>query len=401
MSVEQLGQRERLELDRNLSGSAAIVRRRYAELYKVYPVVSGLGAKSPRHRALLNFVVGPFRPGFRHVVKRSHANYEMAKIMVDTLAEFGFGVDVTDSRNRQPPEGGDYDLILGQGNAFVESCQAARPIPKIYFGWGPPVKATRKAVAARRRAVKRRRQLDIIEEHPADDGPRVATEVWYLGNESVRQSYQRATNVPVHELPNLIVSGVAPPRPGKQFKSARRCFLWMANHRPVRRSLDLLLELFAERLPGHELWVCGGLEHERLFFKAYSHELLGCPNIHYTGSLDVASDRYHEITHRCGYMLYPSVADGMPGSVVNAMAEGVVPIVTDAAGMDCGGFGQLIPRLDLWSLKRLVLEASVVAPSELARESLGVSEFAWRRYSPSAFRQAFRDRLAATLSAHN
>lgn len=369
------------------------------ELHKPYPLVSGLGASpATSGRALLDFIVDPFVPGFSAKTSRSHSNHWVTTTIVDTLGAAGYAVDVTDWRNMHPPLADDYDLVLGQGRAFERSCKnLRREIPRIYFGWGLYAGATQCALAERVQHVKKHRGIMIHQTHPSDEGPRFATEVWSMGNEYVFETYRRIASVPVFELPNPIVDGVQPPRPGKDFQEARRHFMWMAAYGTLRRSLDVLLEVF-EKTPDYHLWVCGGIEHEKSFFAAYRRELLELPNVHYVGWLDVAGDQYHEITHRCGYMLYPSISDGMPGSVVNAMAEGVIPILTDAAGMDCGGFGTRIPQIDHETIRQLIAEAAAIDPSDLARKSQEASRFAWKRYSKDAFRLAFRARLAATLA---
>jgi hypothetical protein len=370
-----------------------------AALNRSYPILQNLGCSQPgARRAFLSFVVEPFLPSYTEAFGRSHANYWLVQAMVDELGRQGYSVDLTDWRHRHVPSSDNYDIILGQGAAF-EACaaQGTSQCPKIYFGWGLHAGVTARFVHERVKDIKERRGLVINQTHPQDDGPRVATEVWSFGTEYVFDTYRAISSVPVFELPNPIVAGVERPRSGKNFELARTRFMWMAAYGTLRRSLDLLLEIF-ESMPALSLTICGGIEHERTFFAAYKKQLLETPNIHYEGWLDVAGQRYHDITHECGWMIYPSVSDGMPGSMVNAMAEGVVPIFSDGAGIDTGGHGIHLNEISIEAIRSAILTAASIEPSKLASESASVSSFAWQRYSQDAFRAAFKSRLCLTLS---
>lgn len=372
---------------------------RLAELNKPYPLITGLGAtENGAPKALIAFVSNPFLSDYTAEFGRSHANYWLVQAMVDELGKQGFSVDVTEWRNRNVPSSDQYDIVFGQGPAF-ENCvrRGTRPCPKIYFGWGLYAGATENFVQERSRLVKERQGFNIHQPHPPDESPRFATEIWSLGTEYVFNSYRAICSAPVYELPNPIVEGVQPLQPGKNHEQARRNFMWMAAYGTLRRSLDVLLELF-ETMPEITLTVCGGIEHEKSFFAAYRKQLLETPNIRYIGWLDVASQKYHDVTHECSWLIYPSVSDGMPGSVVNAMAEGVLPIYTDGAGIDTGGHGIHLNEITHESLQAAVQRAAIVDPTELALASESVSRFAWSRYSQDAFREAFRRRLAETMS---
>jgi glycosyltransferase involved in cell wall biosynthesis len=361
------------------------------------PIIRGLGANEPkRGKVLISWVTDPFMPGYDLVTSSAHVHDWQCKEMVAILGDAGFGVDVIDWMNTRDAVNDNYDLIIGLGDAFVKSCRRQRrDIPSIYLGTGMDSKLTNELIEERSRILFERRGIKIEQPIITDDGPLIADEIWYIGNDSTRDSY-RVPNVALNQLPNTVLDSVLPTFSGKDFLDARNHFMWMAAHGAIRRSLDVLLEVFEGR-PNQHLWVCGLIDREHEFFAFYRKQLLELKNIHYVGWVKMASEKYQEVTRRCGYILYPTVSDGMPGSVVNAMAAGVVPIVTDAAGMDCGGFGQRIPRIDHATLANLVVEAAAIDPSELARQSEGGSTFAFKRYSKEAFRKAFRDLLSKWL----
>jgi glycosyltransferase involved in cell wall biosynthesis len=365
---------------------------------KEYPVVRSLGCPNARSgRALLDFVVDPFLPEFRAELGRSHANYWIATAIVECLSEIGFAVDVTDWRNMHAPPSSDYDLVVGLGRAFTKSCAGPRGrARRIYLGWGLHSTDTINAVAERVRLLRERRGVALSQTHPADDGPRFADAVFYLGNEHVRASYAAVTRAPLLQLPNPVVDGIVCTLQQKDFAAARRHFMWMAAYGTLRRALDVLLEVFATE-PDCHLWICGDISHERGFCEAYARELKGLTNIHNVGWVDVAGAPFAAVTSRCGYMLYPSVSDGMPGSVVNAMAAGVIPIVTYSAGMETGGLGRIIPSIDDAAIRRAVRESALAEPEDLEKEAQRVANFARTYYSQAAFRQQLSSAFEAVL----
>ncbi|MBS0205663.1 MAG: glycosyltransferase family 4 protein [Planctomycetes bacterium] len=246
----------------------------------------------------------------------------------------------------------------------------------------------------RSRQLHLRRGVKIEQPFPVDDGALCADEIWYFGDSATSDTYRAVTRVPLHPLPNTVVKGVRSTLQGKNYSEAKHHFMWMASHGALLRGLDVLLEVF-ETMPECHLWICGHVEQEKSFFTFYRSHLTATSNIHYVGWIDVAGEQYRDITRRCGYMVYPSVSDGMPGSVVNAMAAGVVPIVTDEAGIDCAGFGLRIASVEHGVIRDLIERAAAVTPVALETQATGTSSYAMKRYSEDAFRTTLRERVEA------
>jgi glycosyltransferase involved in cell wall biosynthesis len=375
------------------------LRQSLKSKYQHFPIVSGIGAEiQPRRgRALLDFIVDPFLPGFSEEYGRTHANYFKTRAIVEILNAAGFSVDVTDWRSMHAPSADGYDIVIGQGHAFEQSCRKSRNrIPRIYLGWGLHADATRLAITKRATELHRRRGVTIPLSHSRDDGPKYCTDIFYLGNDHTRRSYLQRSNAELHCLRNPITSGVTSTLSEKDFAASRTRFLWMAAYGTLRRSLDVLLEVF-EKAPHLELWICGDVAHEKIFFHSYRRELLDLPNVKYIGWVDVAGDSYRNVTRKCGYILYPSVSDGMPGSVVNAMASGLVPIVTEDAGMECGGYDLPISEVSHKAIREIIQTAAAVSPKALEKQSHEVVRFATTYYSQEAFRSHFSAALTRVL----
>ena len=66
----------------------------------------------------------------------------------------------------------------------------------------------------------------------------------------------------------------------------------------MHKGLDLVLEAFAG-MPDHHLYVCGPLQQEKDFVKAFYTELYETPNIHAVGWVDLEGPEFLEIVNKC------------------------------------------------------------------------------------------------------
>jgi hypothetical protein len=314
----------------------------------------------------------------------------------------GFAVDVTDYRNTEAPSAAGYDLLIGQDVAYAAAVRGLRRQvpPRVHLGTGAEHTQAIAAERARMQAARKRRGFSARRRYRTrcDLGPGTADAVFYIGDDWVAGTYRKRSNAALYEVPNSVTPGVATTTAGKDWAVARKHFLWLASYAAVHRGLDLLLEATAA-LPECHLWICGSVGYETDFVGAYAHEF-GLPNVHLMGWVDVTGSQFAEITHRCGYTVYPSASDGMPGSVINAMAAGLVPLITPESGMDTGGLGAQISSLSVTDLVSLMRTCSEVEPDSLREEAERVIAFTNTRYSEAAHVTAIRAGLEAVLSTH-
>ncbi len=381
-------------------------RSQNAEIRRAYPVVRCVGGRIESHsrRALLCYILDPFLDGYDPARAHRHSNHWHVIEIVKILYECGFAVDVTDYRNRRAPDGCRYDLVVGLDVGFATACRRARkrtPPVKLLLGTGAQTDQVAEAENGRLRALASRRGAMLRRRcrRRADDGPDYANAIAVVGNEWVLDTYRKRCDAALFAVPNTIIDGVVPVLAGKDFPTARKRFLWLASYAAVSRGLDVCLEVFRDA-PDLELFVCGNIAHEKDFTAIYQHELKGCTNIHEIGWVDVTSREFQELVRQCAFILYPSASDGMPGSVINGMAAGLIPVVTEAAGVDTGGFGHIIQDCTPECVMNIVRTVSERDAAELDGEAKEVLEFTRRRYSKDAFSKAFRQCLDATLAMH-
>lgn len=339
-------------------------------------------------RALLAYLASAFDTDPTDPVFRSHTNRWRCVTIADLLEKSGYSVFSVDWTATKFKANG-FNLVVGLGPAFDKAVKASSDAKRIYLGTGAHWAQNNRAVVERQREVARSRGAMIgVQTLSPESGAEAADVIAVVGNAWVADTYRGRSNALIVHTPNSVTDGVVPTLLAKHYRAARKSFLWMAAYGALRRRLDVVLDVFS-RNQDLSLVVCGGVEKEKGFVDCFRSQLFDTSNIEFVGWVDVAGDTYRDVTARCGYMIYPSVSDGMPGSVVNAMASGVVPIVTREAGIDVSPYGVVLDDGSAESIERAVRECSERHPDSVRDAAEKSSKVAFSMYARCQFEEAF------------
>ena len=121
----------------------------------------------------------------------------------------------------------------------------------------------------------------------------------------------------------------------------------------VAMSTALRLEVFS-KLPDFNLTVCGPIEEEQAFVKAYSTELFETANINTVGWVDVISEEFIGIMNKCVALIYPTCSEGGGGSVITCMHGGLIPIVSYEASVDVNSAGIILKNCSIEEIKKSI-----------------------------------------------
>ena len=216
-----------------------------------------------------------------------------------------------------------------------------------------------------------------------------------LGNENTVDTYRYAGK-PLFSLCAPTVVDL-PWDDAKDFAAVRHHFVWFGSAGLVHKGLDLVLEAFAD-MPQNHLTVCGPIQSERAFCRAYQKELNEKENIRVAGWTDVHSESFRRIVSQCGAIVYPSCAEGQATSVLNCMRAGLVPLVTKEAGFSVGDFGLLLQGLTVETIQRTVKHLTMVPASDLAGRARKTWEYTRAQHSHEAYTRRYREIVLSILS---
>jgi glycosyltransferase involved in cell wall biosynthesis len=165
----------------------------------------------------------------------------------------------------------------------------------------------------------------------------------------------------------------------------------------MQKGLDLLLEIFPKH-PELHLYICSEYEKEEDFCACYHKELYETPNIHPIGWVAVNGPEYYELVKKCAFVIHPTCSEGQPGSVVQCMHSGLIPLVTREAGIDTEDFGITFTDDSLEEIERVILEVSEKPESWHRERSIRTRRVSEEKYSEDAFMNRWRDILTEILN---
>jgi len=352
---------------------------------------------------LISYICAPFKQG----ISITHTNTAEALAMAKVFKQLEFNVDVVDYFDIDTINYSKYDLIIGFGEPLINSFyqNEKRPIT-IYYGTGMHVCWQNHASLNRIEDVYYKKGKWLL------NSGRLVKETWSvqttlvdyiitMGNETVVDSYRKFFKRPIFNIPVSYYHVFDPKEiiDKKNYEVARKHFLWFGADGMIHKGLDLLLDVFPE-FPELDLHICGPIEKETDFQEAYYHELYKTENIHFYGFIDLKSKLYKDLIEKCGFIIFPSCSEGEPSSVINTMYYGLIPVVSNTAGIKIHDFGVEICSLSADSIKETISKIESLALDEIKTRSKKCAEQTAKINSIENYESEF-NRIMTTIIQEN
>ncbi len=364
-----------------------------------HDVFNPLDHHYPR-RALLVFLAEPFliRPNSRKF--QYHQNYKQSLQIARVLVESGFNVDVLDYRDdahigrvAEP-----YDLLISHRPELSGfEGRLAQNTMKVYLASGMNHLAFNRQLTSRLQYLEMRRGCVLRDIQWNDENlmfPRIADAIIGFGNDDTVGTWREISDAPIYSFNNYGFRSIAPIT--RDFRESRTNFLFFGSRQQVLKGLDLLLDVFVAN-PDLNLYVCGQFREEGEFCRCYQKELFHSKNIYPVGSVRVDSAAFRDLGRKCAFVIHPSSSEGQPGSVVQCMHTGMIPIVTTQCGIDAHEFGVTLNESTVEVIGTTVRSMSRQGESELQRMAVRTREISVQKFSEEAFEHRWRDILAKIM----
>lgn len=307
--------------------------------------------------------------------------------ILQALSELGYRTDIIDYADTAFVPRRRYDLFIGHaGDNYAHIVKHLSPdTVKIFYPMYAYWKFQNEEEEKRITEVCTRRGVTLHAEraiHTSDDyALEHADGVILLSNDRGRRTYPRPERIGI--LDSASYGGdKCLDLAVKNFEAARNNFLFIAGSGNVHKRLDLLLEAFA-RMPDKHLYLCTKLEDD--FRAAYARELFETPNIHYIGHIRLYTPQFFELMRTCNYLMYTSCSEGSPGAVIDAMFQGLIPLVSAGAHIDVDDLGQVIEPCTVERIMATAQEVSGHDASWYAERAHHVQQEAQRRFGEDVY----------------
>ncbi len=322
----------------------------------------GFQSRRGGKRALVTYVwTMPF--WYERYFIRSHNAKLTCYLICRTLNSLGYEVVLRSYDDPDVPLDRSYDFFLGHTSTFLDiknkislNGKAVLLVTGSSPEFGNAMQHERSIEVFKRRGFRLPVHKDNVVK-PAREWHEAADKILILGNDFVRSTwyqeydhkYSLINNVSA-QLPNFGAEG-----PGN--------YLFLSSTGQVHRGLDVLLDVFANRV--EHLHICSAVLEEANFVAAYRHELFEMPNIHTHGFIDISSKQFLSIVADCKFVILPSCSEGQSSSVINAMLNGLLPIVTRNCGLpDVSACGYLLDDISTTAVSTVMDRVAVMPLSE-------------------------------------
>jgi len=351
-------------------------------------------------KALLSYLVIPLLPPSDKRDTVTFSNAGIAQSLPRALNELGYSVDIVNYNNEHFVPDKKYDLFIGHGGINFETI-AKKLDPdciKIYFSAGIYWREWNQAEEKRLDELQKRRGItlpaDKLIERDEEYANVSAEGIICLGNNYAKETYSQFPHV-------IAINNAVYPDSysisGKNFENARNNFLFFNGGGNVHKGLDLLLEAFTQ--VEQHLYIRQDIKPA--FFKAYKKELTEYSNIHLLPFLKKPSKEFFSVMDTCNFVISPTCAEGQPGSIIESMAHGLIPILSKEANIDTKNFGITLKDNSVEEIVSAVKEVSQKPVEWYTEKASLIMEEVQNYYTPERFLENMKNAVDEMVKLKN
>jgi len=337
---------------------------------------------------LLSYITRPFKVEWESHEFRSHTNMWECQQIAKTWVKYGYNVDIIDWDNKSFLPKKEYSVFIDIHSNMErlapilgDNCKKILHITGAHWQFQNRAEMVRLSDLKSRRGVelKPRRQV------PPSLGIEYADCATILGNVFTQGTFAYSGK-PLYPIP--LSTTVQFPYYEKNFDKIKKNFLWFGSSGMVHKGLDIVLDAFSE-LPDYHLTICGPVNREDDFDKAYFKELYQSQNVRSFGFIDVKSDRFLDVIMNTNALIYPSCSEGQAGSVITCLHAGLIPIVSYESGVDVNGFGIILQKSSVDEVVESIKMLSQKPNEELRRMSKSAWLYARTHHTREKFAECY------------
>lgn len=327
----------------------------------------------------------------RNNVECRHQNVRETREMVRIMNECGYNVFVHDWSKKPYFPLINVKVIIGIAPYFEDVCKRYPNAKKIYFATGAYYLHQNMQIKYMTNWVNAKYNTNIpyvrlIEPHHAIE---VCDLILMIGSKYSKATYPQFCQNKIHIInqSSLVQNCNYTKQTMKLGK--RKEYLFIASTGNVLRGVPLLIDYFTQHSDFILHWI-GDLDED---FKEIIDGGKIPSNIIRYGVLEMNSHKMHSIVSQVNFILYPSGSEGgAPGSVINAMQYGLIPLVTPwSAFNEIDEYGYMMNDWSIDAIQKAITWAESLTNSDIEKRRLAVHNFAQKEWSLSRYSKEFMD----------
>jgi glycosyltransferase involved in cell wall biosynthesis len=352
----------------------------------------------PYKRALLSYLPSPLIAELRGEQLTRFSNHGLAVSWARVLNELGYIVDCIswDDTAFEPQETYDVVVLHGAKNYEQLASRLAGNPTLVYFTTGTHWRFNNAQEETRLLELRERHGLTLPHDRYISTGEdrvyAAAKGIVALGTDYIAATYHNSPtvmNINLACYPDAHFNSRT-----KDYAVQRNNFVFFAGAGNVHKGLDILLDSFA----GLEQQLYIVTPMESAFLKAFKREL-SLPNIHLIGEVNMRTPEYYDVMDQCDFIIFPSCSEGQAGSVIEAMNQGLIPIISRETGVDVHSFGLELTDCKIDTIKQAVASMAALDAAQIKKRSKLARRTAKQRHSPEQFRKDLRQAIKTIINA--
>lgn len=349
-----------------------------------------------KKQALLSYLCSPVISHLQSSSTFRFSNEGIALAWAEVLNRLGYEVDIINWDDTDSRPANNYDLVIVHGGKNYESLvKKLEPNYKlIYFSTGSYWKFNNQAEEQRLKDFQRRHKITPKPDRYIYDSEEevnyAASGIIALGDPSMMDTFPKDLRV-------ITINNASYPddhfdKAPKDYSQAKNNFLFFAGSGNIHKGLDLLIDSFKD-LDQHLYIVTVPDKQVLSVFK----QELSLPNIHLTGDVNMRTQEFYEIMDKCAFVVLPSCSEGQAGSVVEAMNQGLIPIVSKETRLDCRNYGAVLKSNSIACIKQTVRKFAALEPAEVEKLARLTRQTAIKDHNPDKFRKDLKQAIESIL----
>ncbi|TWI19937.1 MULTISPECIES: glycosyltransferase family 4 protein [Sphingobacterium] len=340
----------------------------------------------------ISYLSEPFYKKLDETYLNRHQNRRESIIIADCFHQLGFNVHV--SRFDKPLifRRRKYDVVFGLEPNFEKISQANHDAIKIYYATGAYWEFQNKQIVTRTAQASQRFNYPFIRHRMVapHQSAIIADHIIQIGTPNTIKSYPKEIRHKIHIIRQSITIANDLYQIKTEGSTNKKNFLWFGSGGSILKGLDLLLIIF-EKYEEFTLHIVGKMDDD--FHSMYSGRKEN-GNIKYHGYMEITDPCLMSIVNECAFVIFPSASEGMPGSLLNMMYLGLIPITTSiCASPEMYKLGAIVD-LDLDSIEGGMLRLNQLSDAELIDLSIQNRKYVLENFSLEIFRSDFCNALS-------
>ncbi|MBS3992789.1 MAG: glycosyltransferase [Bacteroidetes bacterium] len=351
--------------------------------------------------AYISYLPEPFFRQNDKMFLSAHQNRRESVTIGKVFNELNFGF-VVDRFDRFFPKVKKYDIVFGMGQNFDLMSQKNPNALKIYYATGAYHEHQNKMIISRTDTFNKDHNTEISYSRLTriHNSYEIADFIIQIGSKHTLETYPKKLRSKIllidqscEDFDDFKLNEVILQKDSKKY-------IWFGSNGSILKGIDLVVNFFIQN-SDFELHIIGKLDLD--FEHYYRTKINNFSNIFYHGYMYVHDPEFFKIVSKCSFILFPSGSEGgSPGSVINLMKLGLIPIVSKWAAVDeINELGITIEELNMNGIERAISESQTFSKEKLNELFNKNYNYANSKFNLKKFESQFKEIITYCIDNRN